>query len=221
MSEANTDQMKLIDAFIKDAEDMLPATSHPPDTCDDIEEYLDDVIRKTYYDEFYHSTDDFRKLYSGKHQGRPPYVIPFVQRRWAQGATVSTAQHEEGTRRLLVYRTWLHEPLFGDKSIETLMLLPVANAKPVYRDEVLPSPEKQSALDQLFIPPILGACDIVIPNGEIPYHSKISHHTEFLPVFANLVGAPKRDFELLRAVEIILGKSGCAKVVATGPRIFS
>ncbi|KAK8912505.1 Amidase 1 [Metarhizium anisopliae] len=80
MSEANTDQMKIIDAFIKDAEDMLPATvtqfsirnswkqSHPPDTCDDIEEYLDDVIRKNYYHESYHSTDDFRKLYSGKHQ---------------------------------------------------------------------------------------------------------------------------------------------------------
>ncbi|EFY94312.1 amidase domain protein [Metarhizium robertsii] len=209
MSEANTDQMKIIDAFIKDAEDMLPATvtqfsirnswkqSHPPDTCDDIEEYLDDVIR------------------------RPPFVIPFVQRRWVQGATVSTAQHEEGTRRLLVCRTWLHEQLLGDNNIETFMLLPVANAKPVYRDEVLPSPEKQSALDQLFIPPILGAPDIVIPIGEIPYHSKRSHQTEFLPVVANLVGAPKRDFELLRAVEIILGKSGRAKVVATGSRIFS
>lgn len=233
MSVANTDQMKIIDAFIKDAEDMLPVTvtqfsirdswkqSHPPDTCDDIEEYLDDVIRQTYYHQFYHSTDDFRKLYSGKHQGRPPYVIPFVQRRWAQGATVSTAQHEEATRRLLVYRAWLHEQLFGDNNIETFMVLPVSNAKPVYRDEVLPSPEKQSALDQLFIPPILCAPDIVIPIGEIPYHSKISQQTEFLAVVANLVGAPKRDFELLQAVETILEKSGRAKVVATGTRIFS
>lgn len=148
-------------------------------------------------------------------------MIPFVQRRWAQGDTVSTAQHEEGTRRLLVYRTWLQEQLFGDNNIETFMLLPVANAKPVYPDEVLPSPEKQSALDQLFIPPILGAPDIVFPIGEIPDHSKISHQTEVLPVVVNFVGAPKRDFELLRAVEIILGKSGRANVVATGSRIFS
>lgn len=148
-------------------------------------------------------------------------MISFVQRRWAQGATVSTAQHEEGTRRLLVCRTWLHEQLLGDNNIETFMLLPVANAKPVYRDEVLPSPEKQSALGQLFIPPILGAPDIVIPIGEIPYHSKISHQTEFLPVAANLVGAPQRDLELLRAVETILDKSGRAKVVSTGSRIFS
>ncbi|KAF4450024.1 Amidase signature domain protein [Fusarium austroafricanum] len=233
MPVANPDQMRIIESFIQDIENKLPATvvhfsirdswkmSHPADTSDDVDDYLDDVVRRTYYHQFYHSTDDFRKLYASKHQGRPPYVIPFVRRRWAQGATVSEAEHEEATKRLITYKTWLHEQLFGDSATETFVFLPVANAEPVYRDEILASPEKQSALDQLFVPPILGAPDIVIPIGEIPYHSRISDQTEFLPVVANLVGAPKRDLQLLQVVESILKKSARAESVLTGRRMFN
>ncbi|KAF9767633.1 hypothetical protein IL306_015180 [Fusarium sp. DS 682] len=229
----NPDQMRIINSFIKDIETHLPATiiqfsirvswqlSHPPNTPDYVETYLDDVIRRTFYHQFYHSTDDFRKTYAQKHNGRLPYVIPFVQRRWAQGASVSDAEHEEATRRLLTYKKWLNEQLFGDGNIETFVILPVATAKPVYRDEKTESPENQSAFDQLFLPPILGAPDVVVPIGETPYHSRISQQTEYLPVVANLVAAPGRDHELLEAVETILGRSGRPKLVSTGSRMFN
>ncbi|KAF5600679.1 amidase signature domain-containing protein [Fusarium pseudoanthophilum] len=228
----NLEQMKIIDSFIRDIETHLPATiiplsirsswlqSHPPGTPTDVEEYLKDVIRATFYHQFYQSTENFRQLYPERHDGQQPYVIPFVQRRWALGASVSDAEHEEATRRLLVYKKWLQDQLFGGEKFETLVILPVAEVKPAYRDEKIESPENQSACDELFLSPILGSPDVVIPIGETTYHSKISKKIEYLPVVANLVAAPGRDHELLDAVEVILERSKRPKVVSTGSRIF-
>nr|RBQ99077.1 hypothetical protein FVER53263_20210 [Fusarium verticillioides] len=213
----SSEQMSLITSFIDDVKQLAPATlvpfsvreswkqNHPSGVSSDIDEYLQDVVKRTFYHQFYHSSANFRDQYSKRHQGQLPYVIPFVQRRWAQGASVSNEEHEEATNRLLIYKNWLHEELFGDAKFESIVILPVADASPVYRDEILKSPENQSALDQLFLPPILGAPDIVIPIGDIPYHSKITGRTGFLPVVANLVGEPTRDSELLHAVEMNKG----------------
>ncbi|QGI81315.1 hypothetical protein CEK25_008044 [Fusarium fujikuroi] len=150
-----------------------------------------------------------------------PYVIPFVRRRWTVGASVSDAEHEEATRRLLVYRKWLHNQFFGNENFETFVILPVAEVKPVYRDEKAESPETQSACDQLFLPPILGSPDVVVPIGETRYYSKISNKIEYLPVVANIVAAPGRDHEFLEAVDAILERSGRSNVVSTGSRIFA
>ncbi|KAF5627024.1 amidase signature domain protein [Fusarium sp. NRRL 52700] len=207
----NSEKQRAISSFIRDAETHLPAVivklsiksswqqSHPVGAPDDVEEYLKDVIRGTFYHQFYHSYGSFRQLNADRNDGQLPYVIPFVQRRWAQGASVSDAEHEEATHRLLVYRNWLQDQFFRDESFETLIILPVAEVKPVYRDEKTESPENQSAYDQLFLPPILGSPDVVVPIGETPYHSKITNKIEYLPVVANLIAAPGRDHELLEA----------------------
>ncbi|KAH6990979.1 amidase signature domain-containing protein [Ilyonectria sp. MPI-CAGE-AT-0026] len=228
----NGDQMKLIESFIDDMKTLLPATvlqfsirdswkqSHPPGTPDDVDKYLDDVVTRTFYDQFYHSLNAFCKKYSETHNGQTPYVIPFVQRRWAKGAAVSTAEHQDATQRMLVYKQWLLDTLFSDPNTETLIVVPVANAAPNYRDEISPSPEKQSALDELFLQPILGAPDVVIPIGDVPCESRISGKTEFLPVAANVVAAPKRDFQLLQAIEKVMARSGRPTIVSTGPRMF-
>ncbi|CZR43687.1 uncharacterized protein FPRO_07396 [Fusarium proliferatum ET1] len=224
--------MKIIDSFIQDIETHLPATIiplsirsswhqlHPPEASDDVEQYLNGVIRRTFYHQFYYSTARFRKLYAEGHDGQQPYVIPFVRRRWTLGASVSGAEHEEATRPLLVYRKWLHNQFFGDENFETFVILPVAEVKPVYRDEKAESPETQSACDQLFLPPILGSPDVVVPIGETRYYSKISNKIEYLPVVANIVAAPGRDHEFLESVDAILERSGRSNVVSAGSRIF-
>ncbi|KAF4993205.1 hypothetical protein FDECE_13483 [Fusarium decemcellulare] len=228
---ANKEQMKLIYAFVEDAKSTLAATfvsfsirdswkrSHPTGTPEDVDKYLLDVIQNTYYRQFFHSTDSFRESYAREHES-PPYVIPFVQDRWDQGAKVTPDEYNEAMRRLRIYKDWLHEQLFGDNNLETFVLLPVANAEPNYRDKVSHSPRHQSALDQLFIPPILGAPDVVIPIGDVSYSSMITKRLELLPVVVNVVGAPDHDFLLLEAVKIILERSKRPTKVNTGARIF-
>ncbi|MCJ1352085.1 MAG: hypothetical protein MMC33_002069 [Icmadophila ericetorum] len=46
-------------------------------------------------------------------------------------------------------------------------------------------------------PPILSAPDVVIPNGEFPYHSRISNKEAFLPVGVDIVGLPGSDLWLM------------------------
>ncbi|AEO67441.1 uncharacterized protein THITE_2049603 [Thermothielavioides terrestris NRRL 8126] len=235
----NQEQMALIDSFLSDAASHLPATvrkisiretwksSHPVGTPDDVDEYLRDVVTRTYYYAFYHSSDEFRNKYAQAHDGRPPYVIPFVQRRWAKGAAVTAAQHQEATDRLKEYKEWLLRTVFyqggqneKEKQKQVLVLLPIGNVVPNYRDTPSPSPEEQSALDELFLPPILGAPDIAVPIGDVPYQSRITGQTEHLPVVVNFVAAPGRDWELIAAVEKIMALSARPTVVRTGKRMF-
>lgn len=228
----NAQQMQLIDGFIADASRCLPAAltklsireawkaSHPTGTPDDVDEYLRNLVAETYYYEFYHSSDAFRENYADSHDGQPPYVIPFVQRRWAKGAAVTPPQNQDARRKLGVYRTWLHETLFAARETDALLVLPVANAAPSYRDAVSPSPENQSALDELFLQPILGAPHMVVPVGDVPYDSGVTGRVEYLPVVVDVVAAPGRDFELLDAVDEIMAQSGRPTVVATGSRMF-
>ena len=229
---ANSAQMLLIDQFIDDMSHHLSAkvtkfsireewkVSHPDGTPDDVDLYLENVITQTFYYEFYHTTDNFRKVYRESHDGRPPYVIPFVQRRQAKGAAVTAEQHEAAMQKLKVYKDWLLDVVFARGGKEILVVLPIANVEANYRDELSPSPDEQSALDQLFVSPILQAPDIMVPIGEVTYQSKISRRTEVLPVLLNVVGAPNTDFQLLEAVEKVLTLSKRPTSVATGTRMF-
>ena len=232
---ANQEQMVLIDSFLADAATHLPATirkmsirerwrsSHPEGTPDDVDEYLRDVVARTHYYSFYHTSDDFRQKYAAAHNGRIPYVIPFVHRRWAKGAAVTAAQHQDAEDRLKVYKEWLMQTVFyqgSPRPRQVFVLLPISNVEPNYRDSRTPSPEDQSALDELFLPPILGAPDMAVPIGDLPYESRITGQTEYLPVVANLMAAPGQDWELVAAVETVLGLSGRPTVVRTGKRMF-
>lgn len=224
--------MKVIDNFLGDIEKALSATilkisirdmwkgKHPLGACEDLDEYLRDVVTRTFYYGYYHAFEEFRKTYPEKHDGKPPYVIPFVRRRWAKGAAISDAQHSEASGRMDVYRQWLLDNIFHCNEQETFVILPISDVQPNYRDELSPSPEDQSALDQLFLSPILGAPGISVPIGEVPYTSKISESEEHLPVLANLVGAPGHELELFDAIGKVLAVSGRPSSVLTGSRMF-
>ncbi|KAI1425329.1 amidase signature enzyme [Xylaria sp. FL1777] len=226
----NPDQMALIDNFIEDMHAHLPATltkvsirhawedTRPSGLPQNVDEYLKDVITQTYFYAFYHSTDKFREDYAASHDGEPPYVIPFVSRRWAKGAAVTAAENKEATKKLDIYRDWLMDTLFPNPY--RLIILPVTNAAPNYRDVVSPSPEDPTALDELFIPPILGSPDIAVPIGDVPYASRITHKVEYLPVVADVVGAPGTDFQLLEIIEKVMKLSDRPMTVAVGSRIF-
>lgn len=227
----NEQQMKLIDNFVGDMETALAATvrrvsikelwrtNHPSGTCEDLDEYLHEVVTRTFYYAYYHSFSSFRQSYQEMNDGRPPYVIPFVRRRWEKGAAVEESEHKEAENRMEVYSKWLLDNIVHVDGKEALIVLPVATVAPNYRDEPSPSPVNQSALDQLFLSPILRAPDISIPIGEVSYHSKITNEKEYLPVLVNVVGAPGTDLGLLDAIKKVMEDSRRPVCVSTGKRL--
>ncbi|KAM7210766.1 amidase signature domain containing protein [Rhypophila decipiens] len=220
----NKAQMELIDSFVRDmaSSTCLPftirklnireqwAATHPEGKPDDLDEYLDDLVARTFFHGFYHAFSQFRTEYPLTHGGRPPYVNAFIQQRWDKGAAVTSAENKEAEHRMEVYRQWWMTTIFGqDDEKEVLIILPIANVGPNYRDEVVASPTKQSALDPLFLGPILGAPDLMVPLGNVPYESRISKRTEYLPVVVDL-----------EVVERLMREAGREMLVSTGTRMF-
>ncbi|KXG50077.1 Amidase [Penicillium griseofulvum] len=195
---------------------------HPLGTPENLDDYLIDTVLRAYYNAFYHSFVAFREKYAEKHSGKPPYALPSLQYRWETGAAVSEEQHKDAVQRMGIYRDWLLTRMLAGSTSEAepLVVLPIGNLAPNYREESSPSPLGQSALDQLFLPPILVAPDIAIPIGEVPYESKITKGTEYLPVVIDITGAPTKDQELLQAIEKIMDVSGRPTTVTTGLRVF-
>ncbi|KAK8045570.1 Amidase signature domain protein [Apiospora rasikravindrae] len=225
----NQAQMAVLEKFLNDMTTLLPAQlnhvsiadtwrmSPPEGVSEALSDYLRNVIVHTYYYKFHESTADFRHDFSQKH-GHDPYVIPFVRERWEAGKSVSYEEYKEGLRKLNVYRDWLLERFFQSK--QTLMVLPISNVEPNYRDVASESPAFLDDTDQLYLPPILGSPDIVLPIGEAEYESKITGPKEHLPVAINLVGAPGEDFWLLNAARQTLKRSRRREEICTGHRIF-
>ncbi|KAK8052679.1 amidase [Apiospora saccharicola] len=225
----NSEQMRILNEFMDDMTTYLPAQlncvsiaetwrlSPPEGVKDKLSDYLRNVIVDTYYHDFYHSTEEFRDDLKEEYN-RCPYVIPFVQDRWELGASVSREDYESGLQKLNVYRNWLLQRFFQHK--QTLMVLPISNVEPNYRDLASKSPAILEDTDQLYLPPILGSPDIVLPIGEVKYLSKITERHEHLPVAINLVAAPGEDFWLLNVARETLKLSGRREEICTGPRIF-
>ncbi|KAJ5870705.1 Amidase [Penicillium solitum] len=198
----------------------LEAISPPPrGTPEYVDDYLINTVARTYYYAFYHSFAAFSEKYAEKHNGKPPYVLPSLQYRWETGAAVSEEQRKNAVQRMDTYKEWLLNAMFGEPTseTETLVVLPIANAAPNYRDEPSQSPHWQSALDQPFLPPILGAPNIAIPIGEVPYASGITKGTEYLPVVIDITPQQMTwsSYKPLKTMEL----SRQPTTVGTGSRI--
>lgn len=48
---------------------------------------------------------------------------------------ITASEHAEAVRRLEVYREWFLETIMNSRSHNTLILLPIADAQPRYRDD--------------------------------------------------------------------------------------
>jgi Asp-tRNA(Asn)/Glu-tRNA(Gln) amidotransferase A subunit family amidase len=228
----NREQREIIDAFVGDLEQSLSVkaarvsiselwrrTAPSEATDQDLNAYLKDVIIQTYYRGFYKSSSDFRQRYL-RMFGKQPYVNNFVRWRWNLGREVDDAQHKEGMRRIAAYRTWLLEEIFRPEEQMPIFVLPIANVQPTYRDVPPDPPLPQSGFDPLYISPILGAPDIMLPIGEVRYHSRITESEEYLPVGVNLVGAPGDDTALMATAFDCLVQANRPTKVETGTRIF-
>ncbi|KAJ9612323.1 hypothetical protein H2200_003920 [Cladophialophora chaetospira] len=228
----NEDHMRHLESFI---EDLRTATSAPverlsieqrwlescPEGCEgqDLKSYLSDVVVQTFYHDFCHSQASFRKAYREKYQ-KEPYVNSFVKWRWNLGKNVTPEQHQEGLRRFQVYKSWFLNEVMGGPEKHSILVLPISEGVPDYRDHPPKAPVVQSGFDSLFLSPILGCPDLVIPIGQIPYESRIIGREEQLPICVNLLGMPGKDADLIDIARLVLHASGRPAEVRVGSTMF-
>ena len=73
-------------------------------------------------------------------------------------------ENEDAVARLDTYRDWLLSKVFRADRYDTLMVLPVSEVAPNYRDRKTEPPSKQNAFDALYISPTIEAPEIVVPS---------------------------------------------------------
>ena len=228
----NLDQMKIIQSFALDLEKFLNVrvsevsisamwSEKPPEEAGDqsVQQFLKETAVHTLFHDSYHSMSGFRTRYFDKHF-KEPKITPFSRWRWQIGKQVTSAQYEEGIRRLAIYKEWFLKTVMRSAEFQSLLLLPIDSVQPNYRDSPPPEPVIQEGFDQILLPSILGASDIVVPLGESAYLSRVTGREEWLPVAVDIVGLPGSDLVLLETVRACLAASNRSLKVATGARLF-
>ncbi|KAH1434619.1 hypothetical protein KXW29_008062 [Aspergillus fumigatus] len=228
----NTEQMQLIDSFIADMEATFGIKTEkvsiadtwkasPPNEAGNhtIQEYLKDVGINTFVYDAYHTMDSFRAEYHKKF-GREPYINPVTRFRWDLAKHISCAEHEDGMRRLEVYKEWLLEHILQTRQRNPLVILPITSQEVDYKEDPPLPPTAPNAFDGIWLAPVMGAPEVSVPIGELEYHSRISGLDEQLPVVVSVLGKPGSDMALINAMKTVLQKSSRPFEVKTGRRMF-
>lgn len=179
------------------------------------------VATQSYVYDVWKKVSPFITEYHAQFHRQPFFPPPKGRDLWNQAKKVTPAQNEEAWAKIAVYREWLLETVLQCESEDAIVLSPLGDISPCYRDE-WPAPPcgDQQLWEPLLMAPILGAPQIVVPAGEMKYRSRISGRDEYLPVCVAIMGLPGKDRDLLRLTRSILQHSGRNTKVRVGRRMF-
>ncbi|KAF2502329.1 amidase signature enzyme [Lophium mytilinum] len=182
-------------------------------------DFMKDATKDAFWYDDYHALDSFRTDYQSKFN-KQPYVSPPVRAQWESASKIDPAQRDEAVRRINVYRQWFLSAIMASEKRNALVILPIENVSPRYRDQPPPPFHAPSGVTTLTLSPILEAPELVVPIGEIPYQSVISGREEMLPVAVGLLALPGSDLLLMDLARGCLEKAGRPVSVHTGRYMF-
>ncbi|KAK4194619.1 amidase signature domain-containing protein [Triangularia verruculosa] len=130
-----------------------------------LQKYLDmSIYWPNYYDGF-HTYDRFRDDFQQKF-GHPPYVSPFMTRRWGLASNITKEQRDQGLAELNVCYQWVRDSILKPEAEYNFVLLPLGRPGANYRD-IVPTAGgefSESAYDPVDFCTVLGLPQIVIPS---------------------------------------------------------
>ncbi|KAH8753093.1 amidase [Diaporthe sp. PMI_573] len=225
----NAEQMKIIDAFVSDLEAFLGVKRTPislaeewrktgaetPETAD-LSKYLETAATLPYYKDAIEIVKEWTDKYREQH-GRSPFIHRALRWRWEMADKLTPEERDEGWSRIYKYREWL---LTHVLKAATIVILPLDEGKPNYRDASPPAFGLLSGYHPLYLSPIAGSPEITLPIGEIPYISGITHQKESLPISVSVVSSPGTDLPLIDLVHDALLHANRPVVLKTGRQIL-
>lgn len=167
--------------------------------------------------------DDFISEYKLRNNGQEPPMSEIVRQRLNHGRTVKPDAIAKALKATEDFKEWVENTLFGsyDQDATTLLIFPQTCGRPDYRDDI---PHRSELFNDTFsiyaFGYLVGCPDYTLPVAEVPYVSKISGLTEYLPTSISLVGRPGTDTELFDIVDH-LHDSGVLSNLTTGSRMFA
>ncbi|KAI6848469.1 amidase signature enzyme [Hortaea werneckii] len=227
--------MELLDRFVRNLESFLNVngtqvdvtqrwdSTHPTDAPSNVTEMLHDTYGVLT------SVDQYNLLgrplfadYEVAHHGRSPYINPGPLVQWQWGIPRNES-YEFALHNMTVFRSWWETQGYGRNDSETcskgIFVYPWSLGTPNYRDTYLDPPTQPPlGFANWAIAGYAAGGELVVPVGEVPYQSRITHQTEYLPVSVSLLVAHGCDLVLANLVRD-LEMNGILKASATGRRI--
>lgn len=161
--------------------------------------------------------DPFYRDYATKHDGRRPFVDPVPLLRWAWGEN-STATVGDAVANKTMFMSWFNSKVLppNEKTCsESLMMYVGSTGSTVYRNVYLNDPVPPYGFDQVSVSGCSEVPDFVIPIGEAPYNSTITHHVEYLPVTVDFMAAKGCDGMLFSLIKDLY-EAGIIKTALAG-----
>ncbi|ORY19487.1 amidase signature domain-containing protein [Clohesyomyces aquaticus] len=182
--------------------DELWSSTHP----DTMDASLSIATGKIYQTLVYYVTaTDVIRPFIAKHKadrdGRTPYLEPIFKTRFEYGASVTQHDFDSAVVHFETFKKWLLDVLFASHTDETVILLyPQSCGNPNYRDESKPPPTVIKPSERFWegfssysISYVFGCPDITVPVGQVPYHSRITEHEEWLPISLSFLSQRGND----------------------------
>ncbi|KAJ1335616.1 amidase [Microdochium nivale] len=230
-----TDAQKLVAQFVDKVNKHLSATistfnlstswadTRPPGT----PENYNDLLNITWpilaaQEQIHHIRDPLFTAYAAKYDGRVPFVNDWTNSSW-NWASQFPDLIDEAVHNKTIFMDWWNTialPNNTDSCSESIFLYVFNAAQPKFRTAM---PQGNSGiplgLNTMFISPIAGNPDFVVPIGQVKYHSIISQHEEVLPVSVRLMAAKGCDFMLLDLINELVD-AGIIPQVKTGTSLL-
>ncbi|KAL8899858.1 MAG: hypothetical protein Q9207_005985 [Kuettlingeria erythrocarpa] len=228
----NKDQLSLIERFVADLESTMGIKHEevsltslwdisPPAEAggQSLDEYMKSACRDSFFQDDYQNFSFFRQDYQEKFS-RTPYVSPPVRWQWDLSATITQTARDIAVGKLEVYRRWVCDTVMGEEEHSSIVVLPIENMSPRYRDEARTHFDP-IGVPMLFLSPIIRGPEFTVPIGQVPFESRVSGRTEHLPVAVSLLASRGQDIHLMSTIEEFLHTSGRPTSVGTGRAMFS
>ncbi|KAI1357319.1 putative amidase [Xylaria arbuscula] len=172
--------------------------------------------------DYYQGFGEFRSKYKTLYD-KDPYVGPVVRYRWGVGESVTESDYKTYTDELRVFREWFHETVMGANNetlSEAVMIMPYGSANPKYRDAPNEAPSSAHTIGEKFISPVLHMPQLVLPFGQMPYHSRVSGRLEHRPIATTLVGAKDNDLMLINLARAMFEAEAWPTTILTGRYMY-
>jgi Asp-tRNA(Asn)/Glu-tRNA(Gln) amidotransferase A subunit family amidase len=171
--------------------------------------------------------DPFFRDYGAAHAGRRPHVNPAPLNRWAFGDN-STATVEQGIANKTRFMEWFNTRVLAhdtESCSDNLLIYVPRTPEPAYRDTYRAGPQVPKAFSTSRISVMSETPDMVVPIGQMAYHSLVASHIEYLPITVDMMAAKGCDGMLFSLIQDlyeagILGISQTGTSHVTGEEVF-
>ena len=153
---------------------------------------------------------------------KQPFFDPVVLVRWAFGLSQGAAGYQAALTQKETFKAWWNSTVLiaNDTTCSNaIYVYPQSTGSTQYRNVYFLPSGPPTGFSNGRISVLTEIPDIVVPIGQVPYHSTITGRTEYLPVTISLMAAKGCDYMLLNLIEG-LSDAGIISGVKVGATAF-